>query len=68
MPWFVSMCDFSLIGEEVYAAGAYLSKEPIELGSLVGQDYGKILTSGLIILGYLMSLLGSNLLYNILGM
>lgn len=67
MPWFVSMCDYSLIGEEVYAAGAYLSKDPIEVGSLVGQDYGKMLTAGLIILGYIMYLFGSDILYNILG-
>ena len=68
MPWFVSMCDFSMIGEEVYAAGAYLSRDPLELGSLVGQDYGKILTAGLIILGYILYIFGSKALYNILGM
>jgi hypothetical protein len=67
MPWFVSMCDYSLIGEEVYAAGAYLSNDPVELGTLIGQDYGKILVVVLIILGYLMYLLSSNVLYNILG-
>jgi len=68
MPWFVSMCDYSLIGEEVYAAGAYLSNNPTQLGSLAGQDMGKILTVSLIILGFITYLFKSELLYSILGM
>ncbi len=43
LPFFIVACDYTLIGEELYAASAYLSKEPILLGSLKGQDYGKLL-------------------------
>lgn len=43
LPFFVVACDYTLIGEELYAASAYLSKEPTLLGSLKGQDYGKLL-------------------------
>lgn len=43
LPFFIVACDYTLIGEELYAASAYLSKEPILLGSLKGQDYGKFL-------------------------
>jgi len=39
------------MGEELYAASAYLSKEPLMLGSLKGQDLIKILLVGCIILG-----------------
>lgn len=42
LPFFITACDYTLIGEELYAASAYLSREPLLLGSLVGQDYGKI--------------------------
>ncbi|MEO0092391.1 MAG: DUF6754 domain-containing protein [candidate division WOR-3 bacterium] len=42
LPFFITACDYTLIGEELYAASAYLSREPKLLGSLVGQDYGKI--------------------------
>jgi hypothetical protein len=42
LPFFITACDYTLIGEELYAASAYLSREPILLGSLVGQDYGKL--------------------------
>ena len=41
LPFFVTTCDYTLMGEELYAASAYLSKEPRLLGSLRGQDVGK---------------------------
>lgn len=42
LPFFVTACDYTLIGEELFAASAYLSNEPEQLGSLKGQDIGKI--------------------------
>lgn len=41
LPFFIAACDFTLIGEELFAASAYLSGEPRALGSLKGQDVGK---------------------------
>ena len=41
LPFFVCACDYTLIGEELFAAGAYLSKEPLLLGSIKGQDWVK---------------------------
>ncbi|HTI50244.1 MAG TPA: DUF6754 domain-containing protein, partial [Planctomycetaceae bacterium] len=37
LPFFVAACDYTLIGEELFAASAYLSGEPDQLGSLKGQ-------------------------------
>jgi len=51
IPFFVTACDYTIIGEEYYAATAYLTKEPTMLGSLVGQDIGKMTISVLIVLG-----------------
>ena len=51
LPFFVAACDYTLIGEELFAAAAYLSKEPRQLGSLKGQDVGKALFIGLLIIG-----------------
>lgn len=42
IPFFVVCCDYCLIGEELYAASAYLSREPRLLGTLKGQDAGKM--------------------------
>jgi hypothetical protein len=41
LPFFVTACDYTLIGEELYAAGAYLSREPVLVGTLRAQDVGK---------------------------
>ncbi len=57
LPFFVTACDYTLIGEELFAASAYLSKEPLLLGSLKGQDMGKailiaILVGGVILVSF----------------
>ena len=44
-------CDYTIIGDEYYAATAYLSREPTQLGSLIGQDLGKMLMLTLILIG-----------------
>lgn len=49
LPFFITACDYTLIGEELYAASAYLSREPLLLGSLKGQDVAKALVMILII-------------------
>ncbi|MEE8638967.1 MAG: DUF6754 domain-containing protein [bacterium] len=51
LPFFIAACDYTLIGEELFAASAYLSREPRLLGSLVGQDWGKVVILISIILG-----------------
>jgi hypothetical protein len=43
LPFFITACDYTLIGEELYAASAYLSREPLLLGSLKGQDFAKMI-------------------------
>jgi hypothetical protein len=51
LPFFVAACDYTLIGEEFFAASAYLSGERVQLGSIQGQDIGKMLAAGLIAVG-----------------
>jgi hypothetical protein len=57
IPFFVVACDYCLIGEELYAASAYLSREPKLLGSLKGQDAGKAILLTVLVLGNLSLLL-----------
>jgi hypothetical protein len=59
LPFFVAACDYTLIGEEFFAASAYLSGEPKQLGSLKGQDVGKIVVIGLVLLGSLLATVAS---------
>jgi hypothetical protein len=51
LPFFVAACDYTLIGEELYAASAYLSREPRLLGSLKGSDLAKLVFGAIILLG-----------------
>jgi hypothetical protein len=62
LPFFVAACDYTLIGEEFFAASAYLSGEPDQLGSLKGQDVGKIIVAVGIVVGVALATLA-----NILG-
>ena len=58
LPFFVTTCDYTLIGEELYAASAYLSKEPIQIGTLRGQDIGKAFILSVMAVGTLLATLG----------
>jgi hypothetical protein len=58
LPFFIAACDYTLMGEELYAASAYLSHEPIMTGGLKGQDFVKILITACIILGVMLVILG----------
>ncbi len=42
IPFFVTACDYTLIGEEFFAASAYLSGKPELVGAVRGQDMIKI--------------------------
>lgn len=55
IPFFVAACDYTLLGEEIYAASAYLSRDPVLVGNLVGQDWGKWAAAALIVAGSILS-------------
>jgi hypothetical protein len=55
LPFFVAACDYTLIGEEFYAASAYLSGDALQLGSLKGQDFGKLLVGLFLVVGVLIA-------------
>ena len=57
IPFFVTACDYTLIGEEFYAASAYLSGSPEMLGSIKGHDYVKVVCMLLIIVVFISSVL-----------
>jgi hypothetical protein len=43
LPFFIVAWDYTLMGEEFYAASAYLANEPRMLGALRGQDLIKVI-------------------------
>lgn len=58
LPFFVAACDYTLIGEEFFAASAYLSGDPDQLGTLKGQDVGKVIVAVLLLVGCGLATLG----------
>ena len=61
LPFFVAACDYTLIGEEFFAASAYLSHDPEQLGSLKGQDVGKVIAAALLVVGCIIATLAVTL-------
>ena len=66
LPFFVATCDYTLIGEELYAASAYLSREPVLLGSTRGQDIAKGILLLIGIAGVILASFGQHWLVDLL--
>ncbi len=56
LPFFISACDYTLIGEELYAGSVYLSRRPLLLGTLKAQDYAKVIIISAIVLGIIIAM------------
>ncbi|HVP36464.1 MAG TPA: DUF6754 domain-containing protein [Terriglobales bacterium] len=67
LSFFIVACDYTLIGEEFFAASGYLTKDPMVLGSIKGQDFLKLIIGLLIIAGGILSTLGFGHLIDLLG-
>jgi len=51
LPFFITACDYTLMGEELYAASAYLSRQPLLVAQLRGQDVAKVIIAAILIVG-----------------
>jgi hypothetical protein len=58
LSFFIVACDYTLIGEELFVASGYLTKDPQVLGSIKGQDFLKALVVLLILIGGIAGILG----------
>jgi hypothetical protein len=59
LPFFVTACDYTLIGAELYAASAYISKEPMLLGAVKGEDWGKVVITAILITASILGLIST---------
>lgn len=59
--------DYTIIGEEQCAAGAYLSQDLSQLSSIRTQDIFKIVAIAIIALGVIVTLLGSNFMIDLMS-
>jgi hypothetical protein len=60
LSFFIVACDYTLIGEELFVASGYLTKDPQILGSIKGQDWLKAIIVLLILIGGIAGILGFN--------
>ena len=58
LPFLVVACDYTLVGEELFAASAGLSGDPATLGSIKGQDYTKLVVMLVIVVGIVLESAG----------
>lgn len=68
IPFFAALCDYVLIGEELFAAGAYVSGDPQQVGSIAAQDWYKLVAIALSILGAILATAGITVIGDILKM
>ncbi len=55
LPFFVAACDYTLIGEEFFAASAYLSKDLDAVASVTAADWLKAIILPVIIIGTILA-------------
>lgn len=51
LPFFIAACDYTLIGEELYAVSAYMTRDPKLLSTLRAADWVKALCIGVLLVG-----------------
>jgi hypothetical protein len=66
LPFFVVACDYTMIGEEFFATSAYLSREPMLVGTLKASDAMKVIIIVFLILGTILATAGNTTLNNLL--
>jgi hypothetical protein len=67
IPFFVVASDYALIGEEIYALDAYLSKTPELVNSLGSEDIIKLVIAIFSLIGAITASMGSSFIINWLG-
>jgi hypothetical protein len=55
---FAMMCDYVFLGEEIYAAGAVVSENPLMLSGVVIEEVGKIFVFLLLAIGFILAAIG----------
>ncbi len=65
IPFFMAACDYTMIGEEFLAAGAFISNDPDLMGTIAGQDYVKIVAIVLLLAGAVMRSFGNSVILDL---
>lgn len=66
IPFFVAACDYTLIGDELFVAGAYIARKPTQVGAIYAQDFGKWLALVLMLVGAILATTGDTTIADLL--
>jgi hypothetical protein len=58
LPFFICACDYTLLGEELYAASAYIGREPVQMATIAAQDWAKAVAAAIVLAALLLLLAG----------
>ncbi len=58
LPFFIAACDYTLIGEELFAVSAYLSRDPALLATIKATDWAKIVIVAVLLTGVALTTAG----------
>jgi hypothetical protein len=61
VPLLIAACDYVLIGEEVFAASAKITGDPIAIGNILSEDITKFIGIAIMLVGVLLTAVGMNL-------
>jgi hypothetical protein len=68
MPFMVATCDYMLLAEELFAAGAAISQNRDMLGSIKGEDYMKLVLIAITAIGFILGAINITIIADLLGM
>ncbi|MDP2873164.1 MAG: hypothetical protein Q8P31_11595 [Bacillota bacterium] len=60
------VADYLLIGEEMFAAGAYIAQDRVRLGAVKGQDHIKVALIAILVVAFLGAVAGNTLILDLL--
>jgi hypothetical protein len=66
--FFAVTCDYILLGDEIYAAGAYMSGDPARINNIAVNDVVKWLIMGITLLGVVLASFGSSIIIDLLSL
>ncbi|HHX29316.1 MAG TPA: hypothetical protein GX716_09970 [Firmicutes bacterium] len=67
IPFFVVACDYVILGEEMFAAGAHFTNNKVHLGSLRAEDLVKAACLAIMVIGAVMTTAGSDVLKTLMS-
>ena len=67
LPLLAMTMDYLMIGEEIYAAAARITEDPVQLGSITAQDIGKIIIFIIAIIGVIAKIIGSDIIVKLMS-